>query len=111
MSVALPKSFQTNLIHRGSEPDAGHGGVVPSICLSTTFKQEFSSPAKYHGNFVYSRADNPNRENFETALAASEGAEFCLAFPSGSATIACVAQLVKPGEEIICSDFCYSGLC
>ena len=83
MSLALPKSFQTKLIHAGSEPDAGHGGIVPSICLSTTFKQGFAAP-QYRGNFVYSRADNPNRDNFEHAMAAVEGAQFALAFPSGS---------------------------
>lgn len=108
MSVALPKSFQTKLIHAGSEPDAGSGAIVQPITLSTTFKQEFGV-ARYRGNFVYSRADNPNRDNFELALAAVEGAQFSLAFPSGSATVACVAQLVKAGEEIVCTDFCYSG--
>jgi cystathionine gamma-lyase len=49
----------------------------------------------------YSRSSNPTREGFELAVAACEAAKHAIAFSSGSATLAAVADLLVPGDHIV----------
>ena len=59
------------------------GGVVPSISLSTTFKQSEpgipnarDDPNSFGMGYEYSRTGNPTRGVFERAVAAAENAKF-----------------------------------
>jgi cystathionine gamma-lyase len=61
------------------------------------------------GSFEYSRSDNPNRSNFEKAIASLEGAKHALAYSSGSATTANVLASLAPGSHIISISDVYGG--
>lgn len=90
--------FGTLAVHAGSPHDPATGAVIESISLSTTFAQ--SSVGKPVGAYEYSRSSNPNRDNFETAVAALEHAKYALAFSSGSATTAVILQSLAAGSHV-----------
>ncbi|KYO36867.1 cystathionine gamma-lyase isoform X1 [Alligator mississippiensis] len=99
--------FATQAIHAGQEPERWSSrAVVPPISLSTTFKQR--APGQ-HAGFEYSRSGNPTRDCLEKAVAALDGAKYCLAYASGSAATVTIAHLLKAGDAIICMDDVYGG--
>lgn len=100
-------SFGTLAVHAGSPKDPVTGAVIEPISLSTTFAQ--SSVGKPVGEYEYSRAANPNRDNFEKAIAALEHAKHALAFSSGSATTAVVLQSLAAGSHVISVSDVYGG--
>ncbi|XP_066479526.1 cystathionine gamma-lyase-like isoform X1 [Tiliqua scincoides] len=101
------RHFATQAIHVGQEPEQWRSrAVVPPICLSATFKQR--APGK-HAGFEYSRCGNPSRNCLEKAVAALDGAKYCLAYASGSAATVNIAHLLKAGDTIICTDDVYGG--
>uniref|UniRef100_A0A672LKW8 Cystathionine gamma-lyase n=1 Tax=Sinocyclocheilus grahami TaxID=75366 RepID=A0A672LKW8_SINGR len=103
----LFKSFATDAIHVGSEPEQWNSrAVVPPISLSTTFKQH--GPGK-HAGFEYSRSGNPTRSCLERAVAALDGAQYCLAIASGTAAILTITHLLKAGDGILCMNDVYGG--
>ena len=91
--------FGTRAVHAGSPHDAVTGAVIESISLSTTFAQ--SAVGKPIGQYEYTRSSNPNRTNFEHAIASLEKAKYALAFSSGSATTATILQSLAQGSHII----------
>lgn len=100
-------SFGTLAVHAGSPKDPVTGAVIEPISLSTTFAQ--SSVGVPVGEYEYSRAANPNRDNFEKAIAALEHAKHALAFSSGSATTAVVLQSLAAGSHVISVSDVYGG--
>ncbi|KAM4738968.1 cystathionine gamma-lyase-like [Anableps anableps] len=101
------KSFATDAIHIGQEPEQWSSmAVVPPISLSTTFKQH--SPGN-HAGFEYSRSGNPTRNCLEKAVAALDGAKHCLAFASGLAATVTITHMLKKGDGIVCMDDVYGG--
>ncbi|XP_073400882.1 cystathionine gamma-lyase [Dendrobates tinctorius] len=101
------KHFATEAIHTGQEPEQWTSmAVVPPISLSTTFKQH--SPGE-HAGYEYSRSGNPTRNCLEKAVAALDGAKYCLAYASGLAATLNVAHLLKAGDQIICTSDVYGG--
>ncbi|EIW55889.1 uncharacterized protein TRAVEDRAFT_30565 [Trametes versicolor FP-101664 SS1] len=99
--------FGTRAIHAGSEANEETGAVIPPISLSTTYKQ---NGVGIHKGFEYSRSGNPNRNAFETTLAALEsGGAHALAFASGSATTATVLQSLGPNAHIVSVNDVYGG--
>ncbi|KLP00777.1 Uncharacterized protein Y057_13377 [Fusarium fujikuroi] len=54
-------------------------------------------------------SSNPNRTNFETAVAALEHAKYALAFSSGSATTATILQSLAAGSHVISVSDVYGG--
>uniref|UniRef100_A0AAX7SU98 Cystathionine gamma-lyase n=1 Tax=Astatotilapia calliptera TaxID=8154 RepID=A0AAX7SU98_ASTCA len=101
------KSFATDAIHVGQEPEQWKSmAVVPPISLSTTFKQY--SPGK-HAGFEYSRSGNPTRNCLEKAVAALDGAKYCLALASGLAATVTVTHMLKAGDGIVSMDDVYGG--
>ncbi|KAG4105428.1 Cys/Met metabolism PLP-dependent enzyme-domain-containing protein [Neocallimastix lanati (nom. inval.)] len=98
--------FSTRAVHVGQEPDPVTGAVIPSISLSTTFKQ---SAAGVNTGYEYSRTNNPSRNSFERAVASLEGAKYGCAFASGSATTAAIINLIKAGDHVISIDDVYGG--
>ncbi|XP_039544935.1 cystathionine gamma-lyase-like isoform X2 [Pimephales promelas] len=129
------KSFATDAIHVGSEPEQWNSmAVVPPISLSTTFKQH--GPGQ-HAGFEYSRSGNPTRNCLEKAVAALDGAQYCecitntklfniiykcychkpkalifltgLALASGLAATLTITHLFKAGDGILCMNDVYGG--
>ncbi|KAM4640755.1 cystathionine gamma-lyase [Discoglossus pictus] len=99
--------FATEAIHTGQEPEQWNSmAVVPPISLSTTFKQH--GPGQ-HAGYEYSRSGNPTRNCLEKAVAALDGAKYCMAFASGLAATLNIAHLLKAGDEIICTSDVYGG--
>jgi cystathionine gamma-lyase len=99
--------FGTLAVHAGSPHDPVTGAVIEPISLSTTFAQ--TAVGKPVGAYEYSRSSNPNRDNFETAVAALEHAKYALAFSSGSATTAVVLQSLAAGSHVISVSDVYGG--
>ncbi|KAK4688367.1 hypothetical protein P7C73_g1740, partial [Tremellales sp. Uapishka_1] len=94
----------TRSIHVSSEPDPKTGAVVPSLSVSTTFKQD---GVGLHRGHEYSRTSNPTRSDLETLLTSLEtwsatqspaGGE-TLVFASGSAATAALAHWVSLSSE------------
>lgn len=89
--------------------DARHAfdAVVPPIVQTSlfTFADYDEMLATYRGEHarpVYSRGLNPTLRQFETMLAAMEGAEDALAFGSGMAAISSTAlTFLKPGDRVV----------
>lgn len=107
-SHSVGSGFGTRLVHVGSEPDEQTGAVIPTISLSTTFKQK--APGVYKGGYDYSRSDNPNRHALEALLASIEsGGDRALTFASGSAATASLLQSLGPGAHIISVNDVYGG--
>jgi len=99
--------FGTLAVHAGSPHDPVTGAVIEAISLSTTFAQ--SAVGKPVGQYEYSRSSNPNRDNFEKAVAALEHARYALAFSSGSATTATILQSLAAGSHVISVSDVYGG--
>jgi cystathionine beta-lyase/cystathionine gamma-synthase len=98
--------IETLAIHAGQEPDPVHGGVMPSIVLSTTFAQpEPGQPLA----FDYSRSGNPTRRSLEACLAALEHGRYGLAFASGCAAGTTLLSTLSPGDHVVCGDDVYGG--
>ncbi|CAK7890822.1 cystathionine gamma-lyase [[Candida] anglica] len=100
-------SFGTQAIHAGAPIDPHTGAVIEPISLSTTFAQ--SQPSVPIGAFEYSRSSNPNRDNFETAVAALEKAKYGLALASGSAVTSLIIQSLPIGSHIVSGGDVYGG--
>ncbi|MCJ1229195.1 cystathionine gamma-lyase cys3 [Toensbergia leucococca] len=99
--------FGTLAVHAGSPHDPVTGAVIESISLSTTFAQ--TGVGKPVGEYEYTRSSNPNRNNFERAVAALEHARFALAFSSGSATTALILQSLAQGSHVVSVSDVYGG--
>mmetsp|Transcript_7997 Transcript_7997/g.7932 ORF Transcript_7997/g.7932 Transcript_7997/m.7932 type:complete len:401 (-) Transcript_7997:71-1273(-) len=99
--------FGTKAIHAGAPIDPTTGAVIEPLSLSTTFAQ--SEPSKPVGIYEYSRSANPNRDNFEAAVAALEKAKHAIALSSGSATTALIIQSLPMNSHIISGGDVYGG--
>ncbi|KAF2675150.1 cystathionine gamma-lyase-like protein [Microthyrium microscopicum] len=99
--------FGTLAVHAGSPHDPVTGAVIESISLSTTYAQ--SAVGKPIGDYEYTRSANPNRDNFEKAIAALEHGRYALAFSSGSATTAIILQSLAAGSHVISISDVYGG--
>jgi cystathionine gamma-lyase len=99
--------FDTLAVHAGAEPDELTGAVAPPIYQTSTYAQE--GVARPRNGYEYARSQNPTRERLERAVAALEGARHGIAFASGSAATAAIAQLATAGCEIVVGDDVYGG--
>lgn len=99
--------FGTLAVHAGSPHDPVTGAVIESISLSTTFAQH--AVGKPIGAYEYTRSSNPNRTNFENAIASLERAKYALAFSSGSATTAIILQSLAAGSHVVSVSDVYGG--
>ncbi|KAL8365921.1 hypothetical protein RB595_004615 [Gaeumannomyces hyphopodioides] len=106
-SPEAARGFGTLAVHAGSPHDPATGAVIEAISLSTTFAQ--TSVGVPVGAYEYSRSSNPNRDNFEQAVAALERARYALAFSSGSATTATILQSLASGSHVISVSDVYGG--
>ncbi len=100
-------AFATLAVHAGAEPDELTGAVSPPIYQTSTFAQD--GVGNPRGGYEYARSQNPTRERLERAIAVLEGGAHGIAFASGSATTAAIAELAGPGDEIVVGDDVYGG--
>jgi cystathionine gamma-synthase len=100
-------AFDTLAVHAGAEPDELTGAVSPPIYQTSTFAQDGVGRPR-HG-YEYARSQNPTRERLERAVATLEGGRHGIAFASGSATTAAIAQLAGHDDEIVVGDDVYGG--
>ncbi len=108
MHDANPRdALATRAVHAGGEPDELTGAVAPAIYQTATYAQDGVGRPR-HG-YEYARTQNPTRERLERAVADLEGGRHGIAFASGSATTAAIAQLAAAGEEILVGDDVYGG--
>jgi cystathionine gamma-synthase len=113
MMAAMPDteerepSFDTLAVHAGAEPDELTGAVAPPIYQTSTFQQE--AVGRPRNGYEYARSQNPTRERLERAMCVLEGGRHGIAFASGSAATAAIAELADPGEEIVVGDDLYGG--
>ncbi|CEO58590.1 Cystathionine gamma-lyase [Penicillium brasilianum] len=101
------RGFGTLAVHAGAPHDPATGAVIESISLSTTFAQ--TSVGNPVGLYEYTRSANPNRDNFEQAVAALEHAKYALAFSSGSAATANILQSLAAGSHVVSVSDVYGG--
>lgn len=100
-------AFETLAVHAGQEPDELTGAVAPPIYQTSTYRQEaVGRPTR---GYEYARTQNPTRERLERAVAALEGGRHGIAFASGSAVTAALAELAGPGDEVVVGDDVYGG--
>ena len=104
---ARAAAFDTLAVHAGAEPDELTGAVSPPIYQTSTFAQD--GVGRPRRGYEYARSQNPTRERLERAVAALEGGEHGIAFASGSAATAAIAELAAPGDEIVVGDDVYGG--
>jgi len=100
-------SFDTLAVHAGAEPDELTGAVSPPIYQTSTYAQD--GVGRPRGGYEYARSQNPTRERLERAVATLEGGRHGIAFSSGSAATAAIAQLAADGDEIVVGDDVYGG--
>lgn len=97
--------LETLAIQSTLMPDANAGAVVPPIYLSTTFERE--ADGSYKHDYVYSRADNPNRKLLESSLATLENGAVAISFASGMAATTALFQSLKSGDHIVVPNDAY----
>ena len=97
--------FETVAIHAGGEPDRETGAVAPPIHLSTTY--ELTADSRQFKGYRYAREANPTQTRLETVLAAMDQGSSALAFASGIAAGAALAQALPSGSRIIMTDDSY----
>jgi len=100
-------AFETIAVHAGAEPDEVTGAVAPPIYQTSTYAQDgVDRPRR---GYDYARSANPTRERLERAVAALERGTHGIAFASGSAATAAIAQLAASGDEVLVGDDVYGG--
>ena len=100
-------TLETLAVHAGQEPDEATGAVAPPIYQTSTYRQ--AGVGRPIDDYDYARTRNPTRDRFERAVAALEGGGYGIAFASGSATTAAIAELADPATEIVVGDDVYGG--
>lgn len=100
-------TFDTMAVHAGAEPDELTGAVSPPIYQTSTYAQD--GVGRPRQGYEYARSQNPTRERLERAVATLEGGAHGIAFASGSAATAAIAELAGPGDEIVVGDDVYGG--
>ena len=100
-------AIETLAVHAGQEPDELTGAVAPPIYQTSTYAQDGVNRPR--GGYDYARTVNPTRDRLQRAVAALEGGGEGIAFASGSAATAAIAELAGPGMEIVVGDDVYGG--
>jgi cystathionine beta-lyase/cystathionine gamma-synthase len=100
-------SFGTLSVHAGQEPDEQTGAVAPPIYQTSTYAQD--GIGRPRDGWEYARTGNPTRRRLERAVAALEGGGEGIAFSSGAAATAMLAELALPGDEVVIGDDVYGG--
>jgi cystathionine gamma-synthase len=111
--ASTSRSFDT-LAVRGGEPRSHgyHAVTVPIVCSATySFESSQAIADYFEGKTArgeYGRYGNPTVEMAEAKLAALEGAQAAVLFPSGmNAITTLLLAMLKPGDHVIMTSDCY----
>lgn len=99
--------FDTKVVRAGILPDPTTGAIVPPIYQTSTYVLEEVGKDK---GFDYSRSTNPTRQILEHNLAEIEGGKYGICFASGMSAVDSCLKLLKPGDNVVCSDDVYGGV-
>ncbi len=99
--------FDTKVVRGGITPDPTTGAIVPPIYQTSTYVLEEVGKDK---GFDYSRSANPTRQILEHNLAEIEGGKYGICFASGMSAVDSCLKLLKPGDNVVCSDDVYGGV-
>ena len=110
MGKSKKYGMNTKALHTGKRFEPVSGDIMPPLHLSTTYKNEVPGESEY----FYGRINNPTRELFERTLASLEGIEKCeeqhaFAMASGMSAVSIIAELAKPGDNVIITKDVYGG--
>ena len=95
-------------VHAGAEPDELTGAVSPPIYQTSTYAQD--GVGRPRGGYEYARIAEPDpRAPRAGGRRRSRAARHGIAFASGSAATAAIAELAAPGDEIVVGDDVYGG--
>jgi cystathionine beta-lyase/cystathionine gamma-synthase len=98
----------TKAIHVGQEPDPHSGAIVPPIQMTSTYVQ--ASPGEFvMDGMDYTRAENPNFQQFEATMAALENGEYARSFGTGLACFTAILSTLKAGDKVVGIENLYSG--
>ncbi|MEM9835504.1 MAG: aminotransferase class I/II-fold pyridoxal phosphate-dependent enzyme [Bacteroidota bacterium] len=100
-----PPQFPTQAIHAVLSEETDVRPIATPIYLSTTYHR--NEDGSYNHDYLYSRADNPNRRSVEKAIASLENGAVAYAFASGMAAVSAVFQSLKAGDHILIPDDVY----
>ncbi|MEM6628955.1 MAG: cystathionine gamma-synthase [Bacteroidota bacterium] len=98
--------FGTQAVHAGVEPDPTTGAIMTPIYQTSTYVQ--AAPGDHKG-YEYARTQNPTRTALERALATLENGSFAVCFASGMAAVDSIVKLLRPGDEVLCTNDLYGG--
>ncbi|MDX2286950.1 MAG: cystathionine gamma-synthase [Bacteroidia bacterium] len=98
--------FGTKAVHAGVSPDPSTGAIMTPIFQTSTYVQ--AAPGDHQG-YEYARTQNPTRDALQQSLAALENGRFALCYASGMAAVDAVAKLLRPGDEVLCTNDLYGG--
>ena len=87
--------------------DPATGAVAPPIHLSTTFERD--PDGEYPRGFIYSRGNNPTRQQLEECVSLLEGGAAAAAFSSGMAASTSVFLALSSSDHVILANDCYHG--
>ncbi|MDD5799104.1 MAG: PLP-dependent aspartate aminotransferase family protein [Coriobacteriales bacterium] len=102
-------NFSTRCIHTQTRFADPVGSLVMPLYMTASYAHDSLGANGSHGDYDYSRLQNPTREALEDTVRDLEGGIDCLAFSSGMAAIACLMELFRPGDEIVTSWDLYGG--
>ena len=105
--MSNPYAFETRCVH--GTPDRAFEDGARSVSFPIYQTATFGHTFVGHGQFNYTRQDNPTRLHLEETVAALEEGIDCVAFASGMAAISAVMELFRPGDHILCGEDLYGG--
>ena len=110
MGKSKSYGMNTKALHANKKFEPISGDIMPPLHLSTTYKNDIPGESEY----FYGRVNNPTRELFERTLASLEGIEnyeeiHALAMAPGMSAVSLIAELVKPGENVVITKDVYGG--
>ncbi|MCH5287907.1 MAG: PLP-dependent transferase [Christensenellaceae bacterium] len=105
--MSNPYGFETRCVH--GRPDRAFEDGARSVSFPIYQTATFGHTFIGHGQFNYTRQDNPTRLHLEETVAALEQGVDAIAFASGMAAISAVMELFSPGDHVICGEDLYGG--
>ncbi len=109
----MPTSPSTRAVHGGEKKQKAFDAITAPIVASSTYVFENTAELRryFDGDVEreeYGRYGNPTVRAAEAKLAALEGADDCVLFPSGmSAVTTTLLLLLKSGDHVVMTSDCY----
>jgi len=104
------KTAEDICAHLGDEYAKFQGAIVPPVYQNSLFVQPTEVNGVEPSGYFYSRGGNPTTDIAERKIAALEGGDGAICFPSGMAAISCaMLHFIEANCHIIMVDTAYGG--